>query len=610
MPRSPTDRVEIWLLGRFVVRRGHEEIPAREFGGRRVRTLIRVLASRPGELVPKDALADALWADRLPADPAGSLEVLIHRARRALGDPSLITTGPGGYAFTGGEGCLIDAEEFRRLTEAGRTALAEEDWAEALSRLGRALEWWRGEPLVEDAYADWARPVRAKLERLHLEALEGAAASALQVGDLTRALEFAEMAVAREPLREAGRLLLMRSLYLSGDRAGALRAFEELRRRLAEELGVGPSPEASQLHVEMLRGDLRADASLRRVVTGSVVDEELKGTLGGAGGAPLRSLALSRMASFAAGADDFRRARRLAELALAEAGDDEPARAEALAAMAVIDMNLGHLEDSERRADEALALFDRLGDRHGRAGVLDLRAMRTFLAGHIRAGVQAFGEIADLFEETGDFFRSITPRSTRGHGLVHMDQPREALTDIERALEVAADLRHREMTCYCLWHRSEALAALGRGDEAIVAAETSLRIAKELNHREWTAASLRGLGIAQTAAGDLASAEATFREALEAAEGLPLFESWAAARLALTLVARGDLEEAERMTAAALAGRVPHSLFEARLAQAEVLVARGAVGAAPVIRRSLALAAEEGHLVSARRLTGLLEVAR
>ncbi|MGH2704317.1 MAG: BTAD domain-containing putative transcriptional regulator [Actinomycetota bacterium] len=607
---SPTYQVEIWLLGRFVVRKGGEEIPAREFGGRRVRTLIRMLASRNGELVPKDALADALWAEHLPADPAANLEVMIHRARRALGDPTLITTGSGGYAFTGGDGCLIDAEEFRTLAEAGRMAFAEEDWVGALSSFGQALDWWRGEPLMEDAYAEWAQPIRARLARLHLVTLEGAAASALRLGDLTRAVEFAEMAVALEPLREAGRLLLMRSLYLSGDRAGALRAFEEHRQRLADQLGVDPSPEASQLHVEILRGDLRADASLRGTMKESVLDEELKGALGGTGGAPLRSLALSRMASFAAGADDYRRALRLAELALAEAGDDQPARAEAFAAMAVIDMNLGHLKESARWADKAMAIFDLLGDAHGRARVLDLRAMQRFLAGHIRAGVEAFGEIAHLFEETGDFFRSITPRSTRGHGLVHMDQPLDALAEIERALEIATDLRHREMTCYCLWHRSEALAALGRGDEAIAAAGTGLRIANELNHREWTAASLRGLGIAQSAVGDLASAEATFRKALEAAQGLPLFESWAQARLALTLLARGDLKGAEQMTAAALAGQVPHSLFEARLAQAEVLVAEGVAGGAAVIRRSLTLATEEGHLASARRLTVLLEVAR
>jgi tetratricopeptide (TPR) repeat protein len=300
------------------------------------------------------------------------------------------------------------------------------------------------------------------------------------------------------------------------------------------------------------------------------------------------------MASFAAGADDYCRALRLVELALSEAGDDGPARAEALAVGAAVDMNLGQMESAEHQAHEALTLFDRLGDRHGSALVLDLEAMRTFLAGHVAAGVAAFEQVAALFEETGDFLRSITPRSTRGHGLVWMRRPADALAEIDRALDVAVDLRHREMRCYCLWHRSEALAALGRVDEATADAETGLRIARELNHREWTAASLRGLGIAQTAAGDLASAETTFRAALDAAAGLPLFESWAAARL----------------VAVALAGQVPLAWFEARVAQAELLVALQADDAASIVRRSLDVAIVEGHLASADRLAELLESCR
>lgn len=603
---SPSDRVEVWLLGRFVVRRGAAEIPAREFGGRRVRTLLRVLAVRRGGLVPRDALADALWADDLPADPDGNLEVLVHRARRALGDASLIQTGAGGYALTGGDRCLVDAEEVRRLALAGRAATARAEWAAAVASFGRALEWWRGEPLPEDAYAEWSRPFRDELQRLHLEALEGHAAAALRIGDLAAAVVSAEIAVAREPLRDAATLLLMKALYLSGDRAGALRAFEELRERLADELGATPSAQTAQLHLEIQRGRPRVDAALGRVAAGAVLDEALKADLGASGSAPTRSLALSRMASFAAGADDYRRAHRLAELALLEAGDDGPARAEALGALAVVEMNLGRLADAGRRAADALVLFERFADRHGKARMLDLDAMRTFLAGHIRAGVEAFGKVADLFEETGDILRAVTPRSTRGHGLAQMDRPREALAEIERALELATELRHRELACYCLWHRSEALAALGRGADAVAAAQEALRLARELKHREWTAASLRGLGIAQMAMRDLASAETTLREALRASDGLPLFESWAAARLALALVARGAVEEAERMTGLALAGRVPLALFEARLAQAEVLVTKGAAGAASVIRRSIALATEEGHFASARRLRDLL----
>src|SRR3954449_11473831 len=74
------------LLGRFQVRRGGEEVPPAAFGGRKVRTLLRVLAVRRPDLMSHEALAEALWPDRLPADPAANLGVLVNRARRALGD--------------------------------------------------------------------------------------------------------------------------------------------------------------------------------------------------------------------------------------------------------------------------------------------------------------------------------------------------------------------------------------------------------------------------------------------------------------------------------------------------------------------------------------------
>jgi DNA-binding SARP family transcriptional activator len=85
--------IEIRLLGRFSARRSGEEIPPTAFGGRLTRTLVRLLITHRGEFVSHDVLADALWPGRLPADPVASLQVLVTRARRALGDRSLLITG-------------------------------------------------------------------------------------------------------------------------------------------------------------------------------------------------------------------------------------------------------------------------------------------------------------------------------------------------------------------------------------------------------------------------------------------------------------------------------------------------------------------------------------
>ena len=134
--------LEVRLLGRFVVRRAGQEVAPAAFGGRLVRTLIRVLVSRRGSFVSKDTLAEALWSERLPADPAANIEVLVSRARRALGDPSLILTVPGGYAFAGQGRCVVDAEECAAAGRAGGEELAAGRPAVALGLFREALERW------------------------------------------------------------------------------------------------------------------------------------------------------------------------------------------------------------------------------------------------------------------------------------------------------------------------------------------------------------------------------------------------------------------------------------------------------------------------------------
>lgn len=246
--------IEIRLLGRFSARRSGEEIPPSAFGSRLVRSLVRVLVTRRGEFVSHDALADALWPGRLPADPAANLKVLVNRARRALGDPALILTASGGYSFAAGNDCVVDGERFLVAVAAGRDRLAGGHAGAALREFRWALERW-GEPLPEDAYEDWAQEYRTTLARAHLQALEDGALAALAVRDPAQAVAFAEQAVIREPLREPAHLLLARALAASGDQAAALRVLDSLRRRLVEELGLDPSPGARELERQILRGE-------------------------------------------------------------------------------------------------------------------------------------------------------------------------------------------------------------------------------------------------------------------------------------------------------------------------------------------------------------------
>ena len=247
--------IEVQLLGRFLVRRAGEEVPATSFGGRLVRVLIRLLVSRRGNFVSRDVLAEAIWPERMPADPSTNLRVLVQRARAALGDPHLIVTGPGGYSFAVGAGCEVDTEILLARVKTGQEHLAAGQAGAALREFRSAVDLW-ADPLAEDAYEDWAQEIRGGLGRVYLQALESGAEAALAVRDPGEAVALAERAVTREPLREAAVALLARALAASGDQVGALRAIDLLRRRLAEEVGLLPSAEVLALETRLQRGEL------------------------------------------------------------------------------------------------------------------------------------------------------------------------------------------------------------------------------------------------------------------------------------------------------------------------------------------------------------------
>ena len=392
----------------------------------------------------------------------------------------------------------------------------------------------------------------------------------------------------------------------AGDGTAAAAAFERAAHRaLAEHATREAAAHAEAgLALQTRSGLLEVRAEARAAhgdVAGALADLQAAGGTG-----PARSRRMSRSAMLTMGAHDPARAAELAELAVVEAGADAAARAVALETAAVLDVNLGRPGRAAERADAALVLFRGLGDGAGVARILDGRAMAAFLDGRISEAVGLFGRIAALFEDSGDLLRVVTPRSTRGHGLVFHAEPEAGLAETSAALQLATDLGTPEGRGYALWHRSEALSALGRHLEAEADAREALRVAREVGHRGWTATAWRALGIALQGQERLDGAAAAFGESAQTAgETLTLFASWAAARCALVAVALGRLDDAERAVQRALATGPPLGHYEARWAQVELAAARRTDDFSALAAAAWHRAGAGGHLASVPRLAAL-----
>lgn len=222
--------------------------------GGRERALLVALLLRRGEVVSVDALIDALWGERAPSTAPKAVQGYVSHLRRALGAAGdALVTQPPGYVLriTDDE---VDAAQFERLAADGRRALEDGDPAEALGALESALAIWRGPALAEFAFEDFAQPEIQRLTERRLDVQEDRANALLGLGRHTGLVAELESLVQAHPERERLRGLLMLALYRAGRQADALRVYRD-GRRLANELGLDPSPELRQLERAILEHD-------------------------------------------------------------------------------------------------------------------------------------------------------------------------------------------------------------------------------------------------------------------------------------------------------------------------------------------------------------------
>ncbi|MDA0566424.1 AfsR/SARP family transcriptional regulator [Streptomonospora sp. S1-112] len=248
------------ILGPLVVH--GDDGAALPIGGTRLRRLLVLLLLSPGRTVRSERLVRGIWADEpAPVSAGNALQALASRLRRALGPSAPLHGDPTGYRLDV-DPRSVDLVRFEDLADQGRRARAEGDPATAAARLAEALELWRGPALADlsGAGAGGADDVAVRLAESRRGVELDLLTLRLDLHGADSVLPDIEAAAAREPHAERPVELLMRALAGAGRQADALAAYDRLRRALADDLGIDPSPQIQRLHVRLLRGELTAPA--------------------------------------------------------------------------------------------------------------------------------------------------------------------------------------------------------------------------------------------------------------------------------------------------------------------------------------------------------------
>ncbi|MEV7678032.1 BTAD domain-containing putative transcriptional regulator [Streptomyces sp. NPDC088341] len=257
-PGVPGDTAELrfGVLGPVRAWRGGETLPS---GSPQQRALLVALLMRDGRTATAGELIDALWGDEPPSQALAAVRTYASRLRKVL-SPGVLITEAGGYALRTRSDSL-DLNVAQELASDADKARAAGDRYLARTLINKSLGLWDGEALasVPGPYAD---NQRTRLEEWRLQLTETRLDLDLEVGRHAEAVSELTALTAAHPLRERLRELLMLALYRSGRQAEALAAYADTRRLLADELGVDPRPELSQLQQRILQ----ADAELARPV--------------------------------------------------------------------------------------------------------------------------------------------------------------------------------------------------------------------------------------------------------------------------------------------------------------------------------------------------------
>jgi len=228
-------------------------------GSGKQRVVLAVLASAPRTVVGADALVDALWGERPPASAHGTLRSLVARLRRTLDEAGIADTvrlfgKDSGYVLDV-DPIVVDVHRFDALCTSAAAARQRGDHGSAVADLETALALWHGPALGEPTGAECLTVEARRLEEARRLADEDLAAAALESGRTEFALAKASALVASHPMRERAWGLVMLAAYRAGRQAEALEAYHRLRRVLADELGIEPTPALRELHERILRQD-------------------------------------------------------------------------------------------------------------------------------------------------------------------------------------------------------------------------------------------------------------------------------------------------------------------------------------------------------------------
>lgn len=243
----------IYLIGRVTIESPSALIESSAFPGRQGRLAFVRLAAAPRK-VEREILAETLWPDQLPDAWDTALSAVVSKLKKLLGRAGLgdsLDSADGCYELRLPPGTWIDLREAVNSLDRAEGALRRGDSKEAWSNATVASAILRRRFLPGES-GQWVDRMRRDLVDDEIRTYDTLAGAWMMEQNPTAAIQAARMAVDLAPFRETTHARLMEAHLSAGNRAEAIRTYQNVRDLLIETMGIEPTERVQQLYEQAL----------------------------------------------------------------------------------------------------------------------------------------------------------------------------------------------------------------------------------------------------------------------------------------------------------------------------------------------------------------------
>jgi ATP/maltotriose-dependent transcriptional regulator MalT/DNA-binding SARP family transcriptional activator len=261
LEQSPPPSLRVRVMGEFALWRDEVRVPEEAWSRPVVRRLFQFFALHRGRPLSRERILEEMWPTTPEANAGRSFRTVYSHLRRVL-EPYMRAQGPcrymevteHTYRFDPHSVVEVDALSWIETVRATLDGAHMHDVPPLPTSFLNALDMWQ--PLLPTLqYEEWVLPIRERMHDTFVDGCLHAARAWLHRGEPAAAQQWSQRAIQQAPWLEEAYQTRMRAWAQQGQRARALRTYEEAVEALKRELGVEPSPLTRWLYEQLQRGE-------------------------------------------------------------------------------------------------------------------------------------------------------------------------------------------------------------------------------------------------------------------------------------------------------------------------------------------------------------------